>query len=91
MRFTWVNTLLTLAPTLYLQPHPKCLSIKLPSMKGMPYLTLDSTVVFLPLLSLTYIRNPNILNLNPPSIASVHYIKAIYLDILVDPPTYFHL
>lgn len=33
-------------------------------MKGMPYLTLDSTVVTSPLFALTYIRYPNILNLS---------------------------
>lgn len=62
-------------------------------MKRMPYLTLDSTVVPLPLLVLTYIRNPNIFNLCPPIIVSVHYIKTtlIYLDILVDSPTYCYL
>lgn len=38
-----------IGPNLLIFPT-KCQSINLPSMKGMPYLTLDSTVVPLPLL-----------------------------------------
>lgn len=90
MRFTRVNTPLTLAPSLCLQPHPRCLSIKT-SVHERNALsdTGQYSCIFAP--SFSYTRNPNNLNLYPPAIASVHYFKAIYLDKLVDPPTYCYL